>query len=806
MQSGVEGLGSEGAITTSTTIENMVDVVGSDPVATTEYVDNWINVGQDDLLSIKDFFARPVEIANGSIGNSTNFLNAYGVWDLWSLVPSVRAKLRNYAYFRGNLHIRVAISGTPFHYGKLLLSYQPCALNNTTLSAVLGGYPHDGINAYLSQATETAVMNSNDNQPVDLVLPFIHPNPVCRLFNNATTAISSGTSFYDFQQLGTLYFTTLTQLNNTQSTSDDLSFHIYAWVEDIMLGVPTGTQLAISTESGVDERKTGPVEKFSSAMVSISDTLVPYIGPWAVASRLGFSALKGIAALFGWSTPTILDTPHFVKNRPFIPGATTIGSETVDKITLDPQQELTVDPSVTADDDDHMVISTIARRPGFIGNLTWTPGESFGYPFGLFRISPFMGYTTTASSLVYVIPTPMAFAAAPFNHWRGDIVLRFEIASSKFHRGKLAIYYEPNYPQYTLIAANLNLNKQYYRVIDIQETQSFEICIEWATYRAWLSNAGVGSYQYNTQGMNGQSVGYVSNGSVGINNGYVAILPFTNLQSPDNNPIYISVFAYAKDLQVNVLSAANMPVILNVPAQSGYDYSAESSKEVSCIELNPTSATRDNICKAHFGEQPLSFRALLKRYTTTHFLGSDSFSGTNNVAYNTSLYPLTTGVPGTGLDNYYSSLFSYLRWAYVGVRGGYRHRPWLIESATAPNLARIKCTLTAGYNTALTATSYTPSCAFSTLEGTSASIPHTNSGVEVEMPFYNQNLFWFAFLNGYINTTNDYMANFSLNSMQVEFESVSNVTQIAEDTASAEDFTFLHFNGAPPFSATAVGP
>jgi len=56
MQSGVEGLGSEGAITTSTTIENMVDVVGSDPVATTEYVDNWINVGQDDLLSIKDFF------------------------------------------------------------------------------------------------------------------------------------------------------------------------------------------------------------------------------------------------------------------------------------------------------------------------------------------------------------------------------------------------------------------------------------------------------------------------------------------------------------------------------------------------------------------------------------------------------------------------------------------------------------------------------------------------------------------------------------------------------------------------------
>jgi len=804
-------------------LENLSDVPGdSQDVQGGKNPQSHIE-GQDNALSMDDFLRRPIRIYDGSLALNTDVNLRLSVWDLLTSVPSIRAKLRNYAYFRGNLHVRTTVSGTPFHFGRLLQSYQPYADYNINITEHLVGMSDPAWRPlflnYLSQSKESATININENKPLEMIIPFISPKPMFRLFNASASAIAAGTAFEDMEHAGDLFIYSINQPRAVAAGSTALYIQVYAWMEDVGFGTSTATQLAITTEAGRDEREVGPVESMASGATAIATALivVPQISFWAKASAIGFGLLTMIAAHFGWSKPTPIAAPVVVKQEPFQNGANTIGYDTNKRIVLDPKQELTIDPRVAATSDDEMSITYLAQRPTYFLTTTWDDSDAImGTPIEVINVTPSIGTAlVTGATTAIIQPTALCLSAAPFLYWRGDITFRFEIVCSNFHRGKLAVIYEPNVSQQAIINTSFEYNKQYIQIIDIQETRNFEVTVRWAGYRPWY-------YVTNAHDVIENSGGDYVVPDPGVTNGYIAITPFTALQSPDGSAVYINHYVFSRDIRYNQLTYLNLPrgrehapefkeeedaplpVIETEAAIMAATGSTALNDDTLSFDINTSTADVSHISEDYFGEQPASFRALLKRYVTnltrtyaarataaTRMLFIDPIIPQNNLTYGTA----TTGIP---------DLWMHLQYAYLGMRGGIRKRLHLSSdvhegAATHAKIGRRSPATTSAVGTYLILADTTAS----TLEGVCSYVPSTSGGFEAEFPFYTNNAFFFSFADNPIQgaSTNEMTDLYSIDhTFDIETSGTYAAGIMSLEVAIAEDFTFLRFQGAPFYS------
>lgn len=785
--------------TSTVNIENLMDTETKSEEANPGPTRNW-NLGQQEHLDLGEFLSRPVPIANFQLSPSIVFNGSYDVWDLWSLVPSVRSKLRNYAYFRGDLKVRISISGTPFHYGKMLVSYQPFAASNANLTEhaanlALTNTWHPLYCNYLSQAPGAITMDVRDNIPVEIICPFMSAKPMHRLFNNSAAALGAATSYDDFADAGRLYFFTLNEIGCVSATPSDCYVYIYAYMENVELGTTTATQIAITTESEKDERVVGPIERVSSGVASFLGhlTKVPYIGDFALASQMLFNGVAGVSSIFGWSKPTIIQQPQFVKNVGFQNGALTIGYDTNYKITLDPKQELTIDSSFLSGGDD-MVITQISSRPSYITTFTWAENDAImTTPIFLCGVTPMLGtYLTDVALVKHIQPSSMQFAATPFQYWRGDIHFKIEIVCSAFHRGKIAIFYEPNSVQYSLITSAQATNKQFMKIIDIQETQSVEFSIGWAQTRSWA----VISDQYT------KTYGATFDGSVGFDiwNGFIGVIPFTRLQTPDASDVKVNVYAFCPDLQVNFFTSVNLP-------DERLPYTTESEK--GCLDdgtdfyLNESSADSKTICLDHFGERPVSFRSLLKRYVLSLRVTLNASASTPRLVTLTSPI-MPSPEPTYGNTGSILNLYGYLRYAYVGVRGSMRKRYGLhsdfgseiFDQASVSLDDQISGVTTPAVN------NYADGVGVITRGGI-IFVPSASSGVEVELPYYSVNLYSISFADDLVGTGTGMYASW-IQDATFAFQTHGGYSAgyIMEHIAVGDDFSFIRYQGAPCYSIT----
>lgn len=831
-ESAFSGVMMENVITDESKEENFIDAVG-DSIKFVSAGDSANSAqGQTNILNMSDYLSRPVEIHVADISTADISL-ILPVWDLFTKHPSVRAKVRNFAYLRGNLHVRIAISGTPFHFGRVLVSYQPFAtynqnlINQASMYIASTGASRPLFLNYLSQAPGASIMNVNENLPLEITCPFISTKPMHRLFNSATTAISAATSFDDMADAGDLYVYTLNSVGSVGTTPADVTMQIYAWMTDVELGTNTATLLEITTESDFsDEREKGPVEKIASAALNVANALrtVPIIGLYAKASSIVLSAVKNTAALFGWSKPILIQHTQYVKNLPFTNGAQTIGDDTNFRVTLDPKQELTVDPRVIGSDQDDMTIASMASRLSFLQTFQWAGDDvTMATPLFIGRINPCLVTFITDVTKNYIQPTALAYSAAPFSYWRGDIVFRFEIVCSQYHRGKLAIFYEPNASQMTLINADLSFNKQFIRVIDIQQTQTFEVSVKWAAYRAWLRVNNAAAAVLNT------SLSYSGTENQGFCNGYIGIVPFTSLTSPSSSPVVdINVYVRSDNIQYNGLTTANLPTERIVPdieeikAESNFadttsadlrstQSSSISTKDVSMLPLNDSSASTLHICEEHFGEQPISFRSLLKRYVThAAYQLTTTTAGIRYLSFVGNIYPNINLLYG-GTSVTYNDLYSYLRYAYLGMRGSTRFRIRPVGTTGVTEFMQAKLALLPPSNAITEVVSWDTSGVGSpaNLSGAVSFVPHTNGGFEAEFPFYSNNLWVFSFVDGLTGgTSTDNMSAYWFRQFRFTADFASGGTISAQaimtEFATGEDFCFLRFQGSPFYSADPV--
>jgi hypothetical protein len=463
-------------------------------------------------------------------------------------------------------------------------------------------------------------------------------------------------------------------------------------------------------------------------------------------------------------------------------------------------------------------------------------------------ICPYFFNATTSRN--FMQPTPMSFAASCFKYWRGDLVFRFDVVCSAFHRGKLAVIFEPNIAQYGLITASFALNKQYMKIVDIQETQTFEVCVNWASYRPWLKVWPAATAYTLTTSARALDAGYF--------NGFISVVPFTTLQSPDNSDIYINCYVYAKDMHFNGLSDANLPSSRRMFTQSGtldetpdeedlyittcghpglvdihtprgtwierhciscgrmLPYSnvrplnkiflqTESGSmsqtcittlPISCIDLNESSGDTKTICQEFFGEEPLSFRAILKRYMKYYQIATIA-DESPCMLIDMQILPLAN-FPYGNLTWPQSELFSYLRYAYVGVRGGLRYKIYPTRNFYAVGSPAFIHLLNPSTSFATPAASVATTVGCRT-SGSTLYVPSTNGGLEAELPYYTNNLFSIAFKDDYTINDGDFMDTDWFRNFRYNAVTLAGVTAgyICYDIAAGEDFTFLRFQGVP---------
>jgi len=803
----------DNSISNIDTTQNFTDVMGDAKQDTSLGKSLYSDQGQNGVNDMGRFLERPIKLYEVAMAMNTDINLNLSVWNDFINVPAIRAKVRNFAYLRGDLHIRISVSGLPFHYGKLLASGQPLNNGNYNINYHLLAVAAD-VNMrplflnYLSQAPGSVIIDVTENKPVDMVFPFISPKHMHRLFNDQSTAIGTGTNLDDFYYAGNLHIRSITKFGSVSASPTPVYMQVYAWMENVELGTNTGTQLAITTESekivvGKDERAMGPVETVSSALYKVASSLtdIPVIGVFAKASSIALGALSSVAHLFGWSKPLASHPVQQVKNQPFSNGAVTIGTDTNKKIAMDPKQELSVDPRICGSMTDDMAITAIAGRVSYLKSFVWADTDTpLTSPIFASRVHPNLVTTYKPSTVRYIQPTAMAFAVMPFAYWRGDIVFRFEVVCSAFHRGKLATIQEPNLSQRSLIDVTTALNKQYIKVIDIQETRTWEVRVKWAAYRAWLLNCTAAEAYKNLDDINGTS-------GVGYCNGYISVMPFTKLQSPDSSDVYVNVYVYSPDLQVNGYTDLNLPNGRKVIAQSARvtlsDKNCISSAEIPLLDLNESTATTDTICHESFGEQILSFRSALKRYVTY-----SQTAVTAGVMDNlTIVRPVTpvNQIPYTSSGAGSLELYSYLKYAYLGSKGGWRYRVHFGNSLGESINSQARFTLNAPESsaTASSITKYTGYVSFNSINGTVTFIPQVMSAYEVEVPLYTNNLFLVSFSDlDTLGIGQDFMCNVWYKTWKLIIDGTgpTAATFMELSFASAEDFTFMRFQGAPMHS------
>jgi hypothetical protein len=245
-------------------------------------------------------------------------------------------------------------------------------------------------------------------------------------------------------------------------------------------------------------------------------TKAPVIGPFARAFDIGATAVAGIAKLFGFSNAPIVSdvVPH--QPKAFHAMANVETSVPLDKLSLDPDNSVTIDNTVTGYvKEDPLAIAGIVTRESYIAQTDWTAADAEGTKLFTVAVTPALIRTESgAASSLIVYGTPSSFVADFFKFWRGSLVLKIKIVKSSYHKGRILVHWDPHQ-----IAAYGSETAVFTQVIDLADEQSeYEIVVPYKAAPPMLNcateSAGItvrGDCTVNRNMANGAISVYVQN-------------------------------------------------------------------------------------------------------------------------------------------------------------------------------------------------------------------------------------------------------------------------------------------------------
>jgi hypothetical protein len=374
----------------------------------------------------------------------------------------------------------------------------------------------------------------------------------------------------------------------------------------------------------------------------------------------------------------------------------------------------------------------------------------------------------------------------------------------------LLFLFEPNFSQATLISSDATkMNQQNTLIVDIQNTRDIEITMDYQTDVGFkFFDFNEDEYTHPNCTVNGTTLDRSRHNALS-NFGWLQVRPLNELVQPtDDAGVYINCFVKSNDMEYCVPRG----LLLNGMSRT---YTETESGVVS-ETINHVDTDNDHIYEQYMGEKVESFRSLLRRYhTISTYIKTFNGNDCRVLSMTRNMYPTISSYPSVSTAlvdaNAVPHLYDYLRWAYMGCRGGYRYRfiitgdgdfgsgDWVTTSILPafsgdnydPSWTEGKLSNKANLNLATRAP----------LDGAVRHNPQLSGGIDVEIPYYSSDLFRIAFAPRYGTADLPYtLASGAWPAVNLGVTvqgDQTNYVGLTVDAASAEDFTFLRFQGAP---------
>ncbi len=621
-------------------------------------------------LQLGEFFARPtlINTFTWSTSDTAGVKQSIQPWYLFLNSTPIRKKLDNFAFARGNLHIKTVINGTPFQYGYVRACYSP-----------LLGFVADKIRSNPTTALTALIPYSQQpgfyiqpqaNAGGSMTLPFfLHKN-----WLDVTSAAEA-------QKMGTLNFVIYVPLATavTGSTTT-VTVQTYAWMTDLELMASTSA-LSLQGDEYVEGAISGPATAVAKAADALSH--IPIIRPFARATEIGARAVSKVARLFGYTNAPVISEIHgfHPMNAPMLASAHI--SVPVQKLTVDPKQELSIDPSMHGlAKEDELAISYLKDKESYFGMTSWSTSDSVGTQLFNLRVNPMLQSRVDINNVSAVkvanrvYPTPLSYVGNLFAQWRGTIKIRVKVVASKFHKGRLKIQYDPRGDISVTAPAE---NTVYTQILDIGEQDDITIVVPYHQDLPWLTCDHTTADNW--------SVGNSLAPRIGTDNGLISFRVLTNLTAPSSGNVNLLFYVSGGD-DFEFANPSEAVGVFGTPpsffAVQGEEHVEQVTSE---FVMGKVGNGSDERYALNFGENIASLRNILHRSSVrdTVWLPAATASGINNYVkrfrimpaspgYDTSAY-LTANkiVAASGTANYHFAPMhpmTYVTGMFLGFRGG----------------------------------------------------------------------------------------------------------------------------------------
>jgi hypothetical protein len=591
---------------------------------------------------LNDFFSRPVRIAtyDWTVGATLN--DTIYPWRNYFSDVKVSNRIANFKLLTADLCVKVVVNGNAFHYGRAMLSYTPF-IGKDELTTNRAGIRADLVQ--LSQRPHVFI-DPTTSQGACMSLPFTWWDNTIDTTNGEDPNVDVNDN--DWARMGQLELNSINVLKHANGATDGATIDIFCWATNVNYSTPTNANPVLIAPQSLDNRVpmakdeytgggviSGPATAVANFATKVG-MMTPQWAPYTTATALAAKAVAGFAGIFGFSRPVKLESSRYQLVTKHNMASSNLEDD-VTKLALDSKQEVTIDPSAYGlGQMDELDIKYIAGKESYINTFSWPISGVGSSPESLLWnivVDPIVTQNYDVGAGTELHMPALAFAALPFNRWRGSIKYRFQVVCSKFHRGRLKVVYDP-----TGTAAVARYNTAYMTIVDISNTTDFEIVAGWGqptTYRPLNDITNPMSLNMDTAQLP------YNNLDDGYGNGTIAVYVVNELTAPNttvDNDIEINVFVSGgDDIEFAMPTGERVTRMrLRDPAQIAPQSLNNFSDRVPMAEDNQTTVTNDSMGVStnpstadvlgptmptvdpanlmHFGESIRSFRQLLKRY------------------------------------------------------------------------------------------------------------------------------------------------------------------------------------------------
>lgn len=642
------------------------------------------NATSDLSLLLASALSREVKIYSTSIAigvSSTTFIEPYNLLLTQAFIAD---KLANFNGLRAGIKLSIRVNATPFHYGAAFLSYLP--LHKFKRNGYIDATEDETTKVQLSSTPNFVMLPLSGSSAVEMEIPYIYPRDFIALkgeFSDPTTRQTPSTTF---NHVGSLAIQIASPLRNASTSTDPITLYVTASLIDPHLSLPT-------TQSG-KEASLGPISSVASSVANFAQYGESFkaLKPFARATGDIASHLGGIARIFGFSRPVVLDPPKPMRPEWFGAMANTDQNEVVQNLSVDSQCELSVTPdSVRLDLDDELNIAAMCQRSAYIGTMNIpmptrvSDGLNYWLPVTPSQVRP------TAGLPLRLALTPSAMVSRMFSKWRGTVVFTLKAVKSGVHTGRLQIRHDA---LESFAGTSSSISEVKTTFWNLGDSDELEICVPWLQGSEFLP------FTHEFGGHGGVKTQQPTPHAQVNGNLQISVVSDIVCSTSTTSPIEILVFARMDSAEF-MAPSNNTSTLCSTPAtQSGCEPSSQDMTGCN---------NQSNAC-VYGGEKVVSLRALIKRYTLSFVDFIDGPGSKQIQIYRFPRFPIDPGftadfsghhevAPGTKNVNF--GTFSNAGWisrCFAMARGSMRYK-LQVQGATHVVLAAKRASL---YRPALT--------------------------------------------------------------------------------------------------------